>query len=141
VNLTWGQFLSLAAASGAAAGLANQLFRFGHDWIADRRTKEGQRRELDHQRALQDRELAHQRDLQSEEREHQAQLRREEAFFAAREELLGEAVAVFDWAQWWWGDLYGAEVDYHPISLNRPELHEAADAMEPDPVLRTRRVC
>ena len=93
--------------SGAAAGLANQAFRFVHYKLADSRTKESQRRKLIHQEAMQGRELSHQRDLQREELKHQAEVRREVAFFEARRELLSSAVAAYDWVQWWWGDLYG----------------------------------
>lgn len=122
--------MGLAVTSGAAAGLANQLFKFGHDWLADRRTKEGQRRELEHQATMQERELHHQRDLQREEREHQAAVRREDVFFEAQKELLPKVVAVRSWIQWWWGELYGGEVDYHPVSLHRPEaVQTPADAI------------
>lgn len=117
MDLTWGQFFGLAVTSGAAAGLANQVFKFGHDWIADRRTRESQRRELEHQRTMQDRQLEHQRDLQREERDHEAELRREAAFFEAQKTLLPDAVAVDEWVNWWWGDLYGEEADYYQPSL------------------------
>lgn len=130
MDLSWTQFVGLAVSSGAAAGLANQVFKFVHDKLADSRTKATQHRELEHQRTMQERELRHQRDLQREEREHQAEVRREAAFFEARRDLLGNAAAVYEWIQWWWGDLYGAEVDYYPVSLNPPQVVQtAADAI------------
>lgn len=129
MDLTWGQLFGLAVTSGAAAGLANQVFKFGHDWLADQRTKDSQRRELDHQEAMQARELQHQRDLQEEERDHAVEIRSEVAFFDARNELLTKAVGVYDWVQWYWGDLYGADVDYYAISVFEPDYHTPADAI------------
>jgi hypothetical protein len=129
VDLTWHEFLALAVSSGAAAGLANQGFRFFHDWLADRRTAAAQARDLRHQDTMQERELLHQRDLQREEREHQGELRREAGFFEARKDLLAKAVGVREFISWWWGRLYGSDVDYYPVSLNIPAIAVPADAI------------
>lgn len=118
MDLDWGELLSFAVVSGAAAGVMNQIARFIHDLIADRRTKESQRRELEHQRTL-----------RREDREHQDAVRSEVSFFESRNALLGDAVCVRDYIDWWWGHLYGADVDYHPVSLNPPTFGSPADAI------------
>ncbi|WP_109470924.1 hypothetical protein [Ornithinimicrobium cavernae] len=141
MNLTPQEFFGLAASSGAAAGLANQLFKFLHDLLAERRRGRAQDRELEHQKLIQDRELEqqttsqkrgldHQRELQREEREHQAELRREADFYDARRAHVPGVSAVYGYIQWWWGELYGDDVDYHPRTQNRPELVQStSDAL------------
>lgn len=128
MELSWHEFFGLAFASGAAAGLANQGFRFFHDLIADKRNAKTQARELTHQETMQvrdlaqqetmqERELVHQRDLQAEEREHEAAVRREAAFAEAKKELLPLAVAVSTWIDWSWGKAHGELADYFPPPL------------------------
>ncbi len=123
------EFFGVAITSGIVAGVANQVARFGHDWMARKGARDQQARELGHQEALQARELQHQRDLQREERDHQAEIRQEAAFFDARKELLRHAVDTHAWIQWAWGKDFGAEVDYYPISIHKPKFSEPADAI------------
>ncbi|MGO0578198.1 hypothetical protein [Ornithinimicrobium panacihumi] len=117
------------------------MFKFFHDLIAERRgvraraqqlahQQSMQQTELDHQTTTQQRDLAHHLALQREERAHQAEVRREADFYEARRAYLPGVVAVHDWIQWWWGDLHGAEVDYHPVTQNQPKLvRSPGDAM------------
>lgn len=127
---SWRDWLLLAVSSGLAAGLANQLFRFVHDALAEGRQKKSQRLELKHQEDMLRRQSEGQRELQLEEREHQRRLRREEAFFHARTRFAPAVTGVQEWITWWWADLYRDEVDYHPVNLHPPAtIVSPADAI------------
>src|SRR5690349_10478543 len=97
------EFVGLAVTSGAVAGVANQLARFIHDWLARRFLAKEQREQLEHQSKAQSLELAHQKDLQDREISHQRQVRAEDAFYTARDNLIDNAVEAFSWIQWTWG--------------------------------------
>jgi hypothetical protein len=136
----FGLTVTAGAVAGVVAGVANQLAKAGHDWLANRRESRRQAkelehqtttqtRELEHQQAMQARELEHQRALQREDREHQESVRRTAAFFDARKDLLPLAVDVGDWIDWEFGRLYGADVDYHQVARQTPRLTDAGAAV------------
>ncbi|WP_327639537.1 hypothetical protein OHB24_14575 [Kribbella sp. NBC_00482] len=134
------EFFGVAVTSGLVAGIANQLAKFGHDWLTRRGVRKlketelahqetTQARQLEHQETIQARDLEHKQRLQAEEREHQTAVRREAAFFEARKELVPLAVAVLDWVDWQYGKEHGDEADYHHIQRKPAKLADASEAI------------
>lgn len=129
MDLSGTEFFGLALTSGIVAGVANQCARFLHDWIARRFQADEQEKQLAQQSLIQRRDLEHQAQRQERDIAHQRQVRAEDAFYAARDALLANAVDTYAWIQWSWSSDFGAEVDYYPISLNKPDTHTAGDAI------------
>ncbi|MCW2735458.1 hypothetical protein [Nocardioides sp.] len=123
------EFFGLAVTSGAVAGVANQVARFGHDWLARRGQAKQQTAQLEHQRTLQTEQLNHQKALQQEQRSHEARLRLEGFFFDARKEFLPLAMEANDWIDWEFADRFGGEVDYYILDRQRPKLGSAGEAV------------
>jgi hypothetical protein len=110
MNLTWGNWVLLAAGSGVSAGITNQLFT----WLREHMQRSFQRDQYI-------REIEHQRLMLGDQRRHEAILRAEQAHYEARPLLLPHAKNVHDWLYSTWAKLYGGMQNAFPSGgLNGP---------------------
>jgi hypothetical protein len=115
MTLTWTGWLALAAGSGVAAGITNQLL----SWLRDHMQRSFQRDQYT-------RELEHQKLMLQDQRRHEALLRAEQAHYKARPSFMPHAQNVHAWLYKEWAVRCGREFAYtakveSPVALRGPD--------------------
>jgi len=118
VNLTWANWLALAAGSGLTAGIANQLF----SWLRENRgrsfTRDQYRRDIEHQKLM-----------LLDQRRHEALLRAEQAHYEARPTFLPYARHIHAWLYAEWADLYNRDFAYPARTRSPDSLQGPAEVL------------